>query len=150
MTGVSIRMLLLVLIVAKHLFPVGIDWPQTAYHSNDSPAWRLIDDSVFNLLVSVLILIWRKNTPRLSRCGVDITGIIFTCSFYWLDNLLSCWFISCEPFCQSRASLFLCSPQRLHGEGGGGVGQQPTEDAPRPWSARPQRRLWSQRWLPGG
>lgn len=109
------------------------DWLVTTI----SPAWRLIDGSVHNPLVCDFILIWRKNTPY----GADITGIIFTCSFHRSDNLLSCRFASCEPFCQSRVSLCLCSPQRLHGEGGGGVGQQPTEDAPRPRSARPQRRL---------
>lgn len=68
MTGVSIRMLLLVLIVAKHLFPVGIDWPQTAYHSNDSPAWRLIDDSVFNLLCFDIDLEKEHTSPEQVRC----------------------------------------------------------------------------------
>lgn len=112
-----------------------------AYRTNKSLAWRLIDGPVFNLLLSVLVLIWSKNTPGLSRRGVEITGIISACSFHRLDTLLPCWFTSGERFCQSRASWFLCSLQRLHGEGGGGVGQQPTEDAPRPRSARPQRCL---------
>lgn len=82
MDDVSLWMLLLVSNVAKRPFPDAIDWPQQAHCGNNSPAWRLIDDSVFNLLVSVLILIWRKNASHPCRCGVDITGIIFSCSFH--------------------------------------------------------------------
>lgn len=131
--------------VSIHLKPV--------YDSNKSQAWQLIDNSGFNLLVSVLILIRRNN---ISRCGVwvlaDITGIVF---FLLLIN----WTIWCPgglhlmgPFVSHVpvSTLFACSPQRLHGEGGGGIGQQPPEDAAWPRSSGPQRRLWPQRRLPGG
>lgn len=99
----------------------------------------LIDASVCKLLLSALVLIRRQNRQILQ----ELFSLLF------ID-----WTI-CRPagshLVSSRQSrLLLCSAQRLHGESGGGVRQQPTEDAPRTRSARPQRRHGSQRCLPGG